>query len=167
MTSWQNAASPGTTAKRNSTKTSRMPAVVSDTSVIHCLAAIGQTELLRFEFGKLFVPPTVRRGLHARPNLSGTAAADSASDAGWFVIQRPVPGTVLNQLFADLDSGEAEAIALACELKPAIALVDETDDRVEIGQLGLPKITPSVDRLMKDFHSGLSRELYDQLIAGD
>ena len=167
MTSWQNAASPCTTAKRNLTKTSRMPAVVSDTSVIHYLAAIGQTERLRFEFGKLFVPPTVRRGLHARPNLPGTAAADSASGAEWFVIERPGPGTVLNQLFADLDSSEAEAIALACELKPAITLVDETDDRVETGQLGLPKITPSVDRLMKVFHFGLSRELYDQLIAGD
>lgn len=167
MTSWQNAASPCTTAKRNSTKTSRMPAVVSDTPVIHYLAAIGRTELLRFEFGKFFVPPAVRRELHARPNLPGTAAADSACDAGWFIIQRPGPGTALNQLFADLDPGEAEAIALACELRPAIVLVDETDGRVETGRLGLPKIKPPVARLMKDFHFRSSRGLYDQLIAGD
>ena len=92
---------------------------------------------------------------------------------------------MLNQLFADLDPGEAEAIALACELKPAIVLLDETDGRAEARRLGLPtigtigiladarksgrlqKVKPLLDRLIKDFRFRLSRELYDQLVAGD
>ena len=162
-----------------------MPAVVSDTSVINYLAAVGQAELLRFEFGKLFIPPAVWRELHAKANLPGAAAADLARDSGWLIIQQPQPSEMLNQLFADLDSGEAEAIALAYELKPAIVLLDETDGRTEARRLGLStigtvgilasarksgrlqKVKPLLDRLMKDFRFRLSRELYDQLVAGD
>jgi len=38
------------------------------------LAAVGQAELLRFEFGTVFVPPAVWREFHARTSLSGAAA---------------------------------------------------------------------------------------------
>jgi predicted nucleic acid-binding protein len=162
-----------------------MPAVVSDTSVINYLAAIGQSELLRLQFGKIYVPPAVWRELHAAPNLPGTAAADSAHKSGWLVIQEPKPGQTLNQLFADLDPGEAEAIALACELKPAVGLLDETDGRLEARRLGLTiigtvgilaaarqagkfkQIKPLLDHLMKNYRFRLSRELYNQLLAGD
>jgi len=162
-----------------------MPAVVSDTSVINYLAAVGHAELLRVQFGKIYVPPAVWRELHAAANLPGAAAADSARESGWLVIQQPKPSQMLNQLSADLDPGEAEAIALACELKPAIVLLDETDGRLEARRLGLTiigtvgifaaarqsgrlkKIKPLIDRLMKDFHFRLSRELYEQLVAGD
>jgi predicted nucleic acid-binding protein len=162
-----------------------MPAVVSDTSVINYLAAIGQTELLRAEFGKVFIPPAVWLELHAKPNLPGATAADSAHQSGWFVIQPPKPSRILDQLFADLDPGEAEAIALACELKPATVLLDETDGRAAARRLGLPTIgtvgilagarqsgrlqtiRPLLDRLMRDFRFRLSREIYDQLVAGD
>jgi predicted nucleic acid-binding protein len=82
-----------------------MPAVVSDTSVINYLAAVGQAELLRVEFGKVFVPPAVWRELHATQHLPGTAAADLAHESGWIVIQQPKPSQLLNQLFADLDPG--------------------------------------------------------------
>jgi hypothetical protein len=162
-----------------------MPAVVSDTSVINYLAAVGQAELLRIHFGKIFVPPAVWRELHAATSLPGTVAADLAQKSGWLVVQEPKPGKILNQLFADLDPGEAEAIALACELKPAIVLLDETDGRLEARRLGLPtigtvgilasarksgqlqKVKPLLDRLMKDFRFRLSRELYEQLVARD
>ncbi|MCU0784690.1 MAG: DUF3368 domain-containing protein [Verrucomicrobia bacterium] len=162
-----------------------MPAVVSDTSVINYLAAVGQAELLRVQFGKVFVPPAVWRELHAAPNLSCMAAADAAQHSGWLVVQEPKPCRTLEKLFADLDPGEAEAIALACELKPAIVLLDETDGRLEARRLGLTiigtvgilaaarqtgqlkKIRPLLDRLMSEHRFRLSRELYDQLTAGD
>jgi hypothetical protein len=162
-----------------------MPAVVSDTSVINYLAAVGHAELLRVQFGKIYVPPAVWRELHAAANLPGTAAADLAQKSGWLVVQEPKPGKILDQLFADLDPGEAEAIALACELKPAIVLLDETDGRFEARRLGLTiigtvgifaaarqsgqleKIKPLIDRLMQDYRFRLSRELYEQLVAGD
>ena len=108
-----------------------MPAVVSDTSVIHFLAAIGQADLLHQEFGQIFVPPAVWRELHAKPNLPGALAADTGRAAGWLIIQSPQSSEVLQQLFNDLDPGEAEAIALACELKSAMVLLDEADGRAE------------------------------------
>ena len=91
----------------------------------------------------------------------------------------------MNQLLSDLDSCEAEAIALACELKPAVVLLDETDGRLEARRLGLNiigtvgilaaarqsgqlgKIQPLLDRLMKTCRFRLSRELYNQLVSGD
>jgi predicted nucleic acid-binding protein len=162
-----------------------MPAVVSDTSVINFLAAVAQTELLRIQFGRIYVPPAVWRELHAKPNLPGTAPADAAQKSGWLVVQPPKPGQILNQLIADLDPGEAEAIALACELKPATVLLDETDGRLEARRLGLTiigtigvlaaarqagqlkKIRPLLDRLMQSHRFRLSHELYNQLAAGD
>ena len=162
-----------------------MPAVVSDTSVINYLAAVGQVGLLRLQFEKIFVPPAVWRELHAKPTLPGTVAADSAQQSGWLVVQEPKPCPTLDQLFADLDPGEAEAIALACELKPAIVLLDETDGRLEARRLGLTiigtvgilaaarqsgqlkRIKPLLDRLVQDHRFRLSRELYEQLTSGD
>jgi len=162
-----------------------MPAVVSDTSVINYLAAVGQMELLRVQFGKIFVPPAVWRELHAKGDLPGTAPADQARAAGWLAVQAPKPGETLNKLFADLDPGEAEAIALACELKPAVVLLDETEGRLEARRLGLTiigtvgilaaarrlgqlkNIKPLLDRLMQNHRFRLSRELYEQLVAGD
>jgi uncharacterized protein len=162
-----------------------MPAVVSDTSVINYLAAVGQTELLRLQFGRIFVPPAVWRELHAAPELPGTGAADAALKSGWLIVQQPKPCETLNRLFVDLDPGEAEAIALACELKPAIVLLDESDGRFEARRLGLAiigtvgilaaarqsghlkKIQPLLDRLIQNYRFRLSQELYSQLVAGD
>src|SRR5437868_1303185 len=155
-----------------------MPAVVSDTSVINYLAAIGQTELLRIQFGKIFVPPAVWKELHAASRLPGAAAADLAQQSGWLVVQGPKPSLLLSQLRADLDVGEAEAIALACELKPAIVLLDEADGRAEAERLGLSiigtagilagarqagrlkKIKPLLDNLMHKHRFRFSEELY-------
>jgi len=162
-----------------------MAAVVSDTSVVHHLAAVGLTDLLRVQFGNVFIPPAVWLELHARSNLPGTAAADLARESGWLVIQEPKPSQTLNQLLADLDPGEAQAIALACELKPAIVLLDETDGRAAARRLGLQiigtagilvqartsghlqKIKPLLDRLMDEHRFRLAREIYDQLVVGD
>ncbi|MDQ6631241.1 MAG: DUF3368 domain-containing protein [Verrucomicrobiota bacterium] len=162
-----------------------MAAVVSDTSVINYLAAVEQTALLPIQFGKVFVPPDVWRELHARPGLPGTMAADAAEKSGWLIVQEPKPNQILNQLRADLDPGEAEAIVLACELKSAIVLLDETDGRAAARGLGLQiigtagilaqartsgqlqKIKPLLDRLMREYRFRLSRELYSQLIAED
>lgn len=162
-----------------------MPVVVSDTSVINYLAGVGQMELLRVEFREIVVPPAVWRELHAKPNLPATVAADSARESGWLLIQQPKPSQLLNQLFADLDPGEAEAIALAWELKPATVLLEETEGRAAARRLGLPvigtvgilagarqtgrlpRIRPLLDRLMNDHRFRLRRELYDQPVAGD
>ena len=162
-----------------------MPAVVSDTSVLHYLGAIGQTRLLHLQFGKIYVPPSVWRELHAKPGLPGISSADAAQAAGWLVIQEPSTSEILTRLSADLDPGEAEAIALACELKPATVLLDEAEGRsaaiaaglTVIGTAGIllaarsagrvQAVGPLLDRLIQGFRFRLNRELYEQFIAGD
>ena len=162
-----------------------MPAVLSDTSVINYLATIGQVELLHLQFGKIFVLPAVRREIHAKAGLPGTVPADLARESGWLTVQAPKPCPTLDQLFAELDTGEAEAIALACELKPAIVSLDEADGRMEARRLGLAiigtvgilvtarqsgqlkQIKPLLDRLIQAHRFRLNRNLYDQLVAGD
>jgi predicted nucleic acid-binding protein len=162
-----------------------MPAVVSDTSVINYLAAVGQTELLRVQFGKVLIPPAVWRELHAKPGLPGTAPANRAETSGWLVVQQPKPSQVLSRLMEELDPGEAEAIALACEIKPAVVLLDEAEGRAAARSFGLQiigtagilaaarqaghlkRIKPLLDRLIQDYRFRLSPELYDQFVTGD
>jgi predicted nucleic acid-binding protein len=85
----------------------------------------------------------------------------------------------------ELDPGEAEAIALACEIKPAIVLLDEAEGRAAARSLGLQiigtvgilaaarrsghlnRIKPLLDRLIQDYRFRLSPELYDQFVTGD
>lgn len=162
-----------------------MPAVVSDTSVVNYLAAVGQTELLRVQFGEIFIPPAVWYELQAAPALPGAAAALAAQQAGWLVVQAPKASLLEARLRMDLDDGEAAAIALACELKPAIVLLDEADGRAEAERLGLSiigtagilgkarqsgrlrHIRPLLDRLMREHRFRLSRELYGQFTMGE
>ena len=115
-----------------------MPAVVSDTSVINYLGAVGLSDLLRLQFGTIFVPPSVWQELHARPGLPGTVAADEARNVGWLVVQKPATSEMVARLSADLDPGEAEAIALAYELKDAAAgqgnAIKKRDDMHKMAQ---------------------------------
>lgn len=104
--------------------------VVSDTSPITNLMAIGKVDLLRDLFDSVRVPPRVNTELrehHAElPEFVTVTAVTNvdraASDA------------------AGLDPGEAEAIALAVELNPDYLLIDETLGRSFARQHGVPVI---------------------------
>ncbi len=104
--------------------------VVSDTTAITSLLAIGRADLLRQVFGEVLIPSAVLREL--------TVVHTTVPD---FVHVREVidAGAVL-RLAAKLDAGEAEAIVLAEELAANFLLIDETEGRTIAAQPGVPII---------------------------
>ena len=114
-----------------------MPAV-SNTSPISNLAAIERLNLLVEQFGTVWIPPAVESELRNIPWPSARKQIEEAGRAGWLQT-RPTSNAALTSLLSiELDRGEAEAIALALELKPDWLLIDERDGRAMARQLGVP-----------------------------
>jgi hypothetical protein len=109
--------------------------VVSNTSPLTNLAAIGQFDLLRVLYGRLHIADGVWQEL----NASGQRwpGCSEVADADW--IERP---TVRDQMLVtalqrDLHMGEAETIALALELNAGLGRLDEREARHAAQRLGL------------------------------
>ncbi len=109
--------------------------VVSNTSPLTNLAAIGHFDLLERQYAKLHVA----EGVWAELNSGGRPWPGSAEVARADWIERHA---VRNQgpVFAlrrDLDRGEAETIALALELASDLVLIDEQQGRHAATRHGL------------------------------
>lgn len=109
--------------------------VVSDTSAIINLAAVGQLSLLEQLYGTVLIPPAVRTEITAGgPNAPGAVAVNSLA---WI---RSVPianEALVIALSGQLDRGEAEAVALALEQRADLLLVDERRGRSVATNVGL------------------------------
>lgn len=109
--------------------------VVSNTSPLTNLAAIGQFDLLRQLYGDLYIPEAVWDELNANGAIwPGRNEVDAAS---WIKRREVQNRTAVNALLDDLDIGEAETIVLALELHADLLLLDESDDRHHAQRLGL------------------------------
>ncbi len=109
--------------------------VVSNTSPLTNLAALGQFDLLHRLYDKIHIAQAVWEELNARGQR--WPGRDEVSAADW--IKRH---TVQNQplviaLQRDLDPGEAESIALALELEAGLVLLDEKEGRHAAQRMGL------------------------------
>jgi predicted nucleic acid-binding protein len=106
--------------------------VVSDTSPINYLLAIGQVEVLPKLFGTIVIPSTVMAELKAADapvtNLHWLAKLPSGFEVRSAAHLDPA---------LDLDAGEREAICLAEELHAAAVLMDEKKGRAIARQRGL------------------------------
>ena len=113
-----------------------MPAV-SNTSPLLNLAIVDQLHLLRQQFPELLIPPAVREELRADEQRLGSSLLRAALDDGWLrVVELDNPAAA--QAFGEqVDRGEAEAIALALQLKASPVLIDERDGRTLATGLGL------------------------------
>ena len=110
--------------------------VVSNTSPISNLAVIGRLELLHDQLGTVIITPAVVRELACHPHLTARQNIQQAIAKDWLRVVTPkVP--VANNLISQLDPGEAEALALALELKASLILLDETAARAKARELGL------------------------------
>jgi len=101
--------------------------VVSNTSPLTNMAAIGQFALFQQLYGVLHIAEGVWEELNARgqhwPGRDEGAAAD-------WIERHPVQNQALvTALRRDLDRGEAETIALALELGADLVLFDEREGR--------------------------------------
>jgi predicted nucleic acid-binding protein len=109
--------------------------VVSDTSPITNLAAIGQIDLLRSLFGTIHIPRAVWDELSAQgQEWPGFVEVKRAE---WFHQHEVTGRGLVLALEQDLDTGEAEALALARELNATLVLIDEREGRRAAKRLGL------------------------------
>ena len=111
--------------------------VVSNTSPILNLAIIGQLDLLRQQFGEVLIPPMVLQELKVDTELPGVEPIRLALQNRWLQVVELSNTDIARALRRDLDNGEAEAIALALQLKLMTVLIDEHDSRAAARAMGL------------------------------
>jgi predicted nucleic acid-binding protein len=110
--------------------------VVSNTSPISNLAAIGQLDLLPQLYGTIIIPPAVYQELINSGDADPATLAVQTLD--WIQTQPVSDRVLLETLQSNLDPGEAEAIALAVEINADRLIIDERRGRNEAIRLGLP-----------------------------
>ena len=109
--------------------------IVSNTSPIINLAAIKQLELIQYLYEKIYIPQAVYHEIAVRGY--GQADATEVQTYQWFEQHQVRDVELVRHLEQQLDAGEAEAIALAIELKADLLLLDERRGRSIARQFGL------------------------------
>jgi uncharacterized protein len=109
--------------------------IVSDTSPLTNLAAIGRFDLLQKLFGKIHIPEVVLEELNYQgkiwPGFNETVQAD------WISRHKIENEALVTALLRDLDKGEAQTIALGIELNADLVLLDEREGRRQAKRFGL------------------------------
>jgi len=117
-----------------------MDLVISDSSTLIHLAAIGRLALLEQFFKRVTVPPAVwREVVEQGRGRAGAMEVEQARRTGWIEVSAPVDVALLRLLQRDLDDGESEVIALAVEQRASLVLLDESDARRTAALYGLSK----------------------------
>ncbi|NEU79612.1 DUF3368 domain-containing protein [Nostoc sp. UIC 10630] len=109
--------------------------IVSDTSPINNFAAINHLHLLQQLYGTVLIPEAVYREL-TDPNFP-VAGAIEVQTFIWIQTCPVQDRTLVEALSNELDIGEAEAIALALEMKADQVLIDERRGRMVAASLNL------------------------------
>ena len=153
--------------------------VISDTSVISGLIKIQQLTLLKEVFSEITIPPAVLSELEELRRFGYDLSA--LNQAHWISERIPSDSKLINKFEEVLDRGEAEAIALAKELKADFLLLDEKKGRriaeeeglTVIGLVGIlirakrlqiiPKVKPILDALIKH-NFRISTALYQTVL---
>ena len=154
--------------------------VVCDTSAITNLAAVEHLHLLEALYDEVIIPEAVFRELVDAPQP--VPGASEAEDFGWIKVKAVTNTELVEQLGNSLDAGEAEAIALAVELRAGLLVLDErtghwiaTNLKLRvIGILGvllaakanglIPAVQPLLDRLIGQAGFWVSRAVYRRVL---
>lgn len=111
---------------------------VADTSPLLFLAKLDRLDILRQAAEEIIVPPAVLREV---ARYSDEACEKIREAQGSWLRSRSVADLFLIKvLLADLDEGEAEALALAHELKADRVLLDDLDGRRLARRIGLAPV---------------------------
>lgn len=155
--------------------------VISNTSPIINLAAIGQLDLLNKLFGNIYIPDEVYNEVCVIGQ--GQPGSTEVEQFTWIHVE-PITKSVnlVKALKLDVDAGEAEAIALSVEKDADLLLIDELRGRNlaeyyglnYIGILGvllmakkknfINEVKPLLDKLTRDVGFRVSIELYDAVL---
>lgn len=140
-----------------------MPLVISDSSTLIHLAAIGRLTLLKDFYQKITIPPAVwKEVVEEGRSRAGAVEVEEAHQAGWIEVVSPEDKPLLRLLRRDLDGGEAEAIALAIERQADLVLLDESGARRIAELYGLAK-TGIIGLLIRAKREGKVRSLQTEL----
>lgn len=152
--------------------------IVSNTSPLTNLAAIGQFDLLRLLFTEIQIPDGVFLELSAG-GIEWPGYKEVVQSA-WVLKARVMNTSLVDALRLDLDRGEAETIALALQLNADLVLLDEQAGRLAAQHLGLktmgviglivrakqvgylPAIRPLLDELRETAGFYIDQRLYNR-----
>ncbi|SEJ08934.1 hypothetical protein SAMN05216327_1069 [Dyadobacter sp. SG02] len=109
--------------------------VISDTSVISGLVQSGHLHVLKNLYECIIIPKRVYLELQ---DLNPSFREKLESE--WIEVREVANTSLVNELADVLDPGEAEAIALATELRADLILIDEMNGRAVATQMGLSVI---------------------------
>ena len=126
--------------------------VVSNTSPLTNLAAIGQFDLFRRLYSSINIADGVWDELNAMRN-HWPGSKEVAGSTGWIKRYSVRNQLLVSALRRDIDRGEAESIALAIELEADLVLLDEKEGRHAAKRLGL-KVVGIVGMLLEAKNSG-------------
>jgi len=111
--------------------------VVSNAGPLISLARIGYFKLLHDLFGQVYIPRAVyHEVVVAGQGLPGSQEVEEA--AGDWIEVRTIREPLMARGLVSLGRGEAEAIALAIEMKADLILLDDKKARQVAAYLGLP-----------------------------
>lgn len=97
--------------------------IVSDTSPVSNLILIERLDILQKLFAEIIVPPAVDTEIRALAQFGKDLGEYETAE--WLKVVMPTNQQKIQKLQADLDEGEAQAIALALELNCDLLLMDE------------------------------------------
>jgi hypothetical protein len=109
--------------------------VVSNTSPLTSLAAIGQFHLLQALYGQIHIAAAVWDELNA--GGMSWPGRDEVARSEWIRRHALEDSALLRALETDLDRGEVETLALAAELRADLVLLDEREVRTVARRMGL------------------------------
>ena len=130
--------------------------VVSNASPLINLARIGRLDLLQQLYGELLIPEAVWQEVVV--DGSGQPGAEIIKSAAWIKINTVVNVQLVQSFRQDLDSGEAEAIALALEVSADLLLMDERFGR-EIAEYFEVRYSGLIGVLVEAKHKKLISEI--------
>lgn len=154
--------------------------IISNTSPITNLAAIGYLDLLRELYGTIIIPQAVYDEM---TNLGyvvpGTIEVQTLT---WIHKQKITNQTLAQELQNEIDPGEAEVIVLGLEIKADQVIIDDYQGRLIALQYGLkvrgilgilllakiqgliPRVKPVMDLLITVANFRVNSQLYQKVL---
>jgi uncharacterized protein len=130
--------------------------VVSNSGPLINLAKVGQFALLQNLFQHIIIPPEVFEEVVVRG--AGQPGAGESSTAQWIVLGMLNGSDIAHLLTAELDRGEAEAIALALQEKADWLLIDE-----RVGRRFAQRVGRKVKGTLGVLLEGVRRDFIDDI----
>jgi predicted nucleic acid-binding protein len=154
--------------------------VISDSSPVISLSAVGRLDMLRLLYGQAIIPKAVWQEITAAGK--GKSGSSEVLHSDWIEVRTVSNRALAEALETNLDPGEAEAIALSVETHPELLLIDERKGRAVakrmklniVGILGIlvearhkgiiSELRPLLDALITDAGFRVSRKLYEKVL---